>query len=228
MSCYTCVFTDMEKFDNRWWEPFSDRQKTAWPGWPGPARTTAFSSASPSIPPSSRPGPCASGTPGISKTCGPTTPGSRAWASAGSAFPTTISRRRARTRPCWAPPTPVWPTVSCAACGKRPGRLAHLLPGLLLGLRGRAGGRPLSRGPGADSGQGRFPFLDGGRRRHAPHHPGLRRELQESGRPSPRHLGQLPGQRPHRGPASRAGQRPGSRPGRRGLRLHVQSALPPE
>ena len=27
MSCYTCVFTDMEKFDNRWWEPFSERTK---------------------------------------------------------------------------------------------------------------------------------------------------------------------------------------------------------
>ncbi|MGD0782480.1 MAG: beta-N-acetylglucosaminidase domain-containing protein [Candidatus Aminicenantales bacterium] len=27
MSCYTCVFTDKDKFDNRWWEPFSDQTK---------------------------------------------------------------------------------------------------------------------------------------------------------------------------------------------------------
>ena len=27
MSCYTSVFTNMEKFDNRWWEPFSDETK---------------------------------------------------------------------------------------------------------------------------------------------------------------------------------------------------------
>lgn len=27
MSCYTSVFTDMDKFDNRWWEPFSDQTK---------------------------------------------------------------------------------------------------------------------------------------------------------------------------------------------------------
>jgi hypothetical protein len=27
MSCYTSVFTDMEKFDNRWWEPFTEKTK---------------------------------------------------------------------------------------------------------------------------------------------------------------------------------------------------------
>jgi hypothetical protein len=27
MSCYTSVFTNMDKFDNRWWEPFSEKTK---------------------------------------------------------------------------------------------------------------------------------------------------------------------------------------------------------
>jgi len=27
MSCYTCVFTDMEKFINKWWEPFPEKTK---------------------------------------------------------------------------------------------------------------------------------------------------------------------------------------------------------